>query len=104
LGALLVDPAVGDWRVAYTHSALSYFLFKTGLLGVAALALWFGCLVRPTVRAFSRDPALVAAATGPILAALTVQSAFKYLDTGILLALILATGARNPLPADRSRA
>jgi len=103
-GALLADPAVGDWRVAYTHTALSYFLFKTGLFGVAALSAWFGTLVRPIVRALFRDPALVAAALGPILAALTVQSAFKYLDTGILLALVLAAGARNPLPVGRSRA
>jgi len=103
-GALLVDPAVGDWRVAYTHTALSYFLFKTGLLGVAALALWLGTLVRPTIRALIRDPALAAAALAPILAAFTVQSAYKYLDTGFLLALVLATGARNSLPAGRSRA
>lgn len=103
-GALLVDPAVGDWRVAYTHTAISYFLLKTGLLGIAALAAWFGTLVRPLARALFRDPALAAAALGPILAALTVQSAYKYLDTGILLALVLATGARNPLPGGRSRA
>lgn len=103
-GALLVDPAVGDWRVAYTHTALSYFLFKSGLLGVAAFSLWLGTLVRPAFRALPRDPAIVAAAAGPILAALVFQSAYKYLDTGLLLSLVLTIGARNPLPESRARA
>lgn len=86
-GALLENPAVGGWRVSYTHTFITYVLFKAGLAGVAAYAVWLGALAPAAAALWRRDPAWTLALLAPLLTALTVHTSFKYLDTGILLTL-----------------
>jgi hypothetical protein len=99
-GALIANPAVGGWRVSYTHALFTYALIKTGLLGLAALSLWFGALAPVLARAWRRAPLDTAAALAPVLLAVTVHSAYKYLDTGLLLSLAAAL-ANAPKNASR---
>lgn len=94
-GTLIANPAVGGWRVSYTHSLFTYILVKGGLLGLAVLAAWLGSLVPPGLRALARRPHLAVAALAPVLMALTVHSSYKYFDTGLLLTLLLLL-ADNP--------
>ncbi|WP_245636687.1 hypothetical protein [Azospirillum thiophilum] len=97
-GARIANPAVGGWRVGYTHTLVSYSLLKTGLLGMLALGAYLGALVRPWCRLLADDPPLALALVPPLLMALGLHTSFKYLDTGVLLSLmLLAAGCRKGL-------
>ncbi|PWC82392.1 hypothetical protein TSH100_23760 [Azospirillum sp. TSH100] len=88
-GARIANPAVGGWRVTYTHMLASYSLLKTGLFGMIALAAYLGALVRPWCRLLEADPPLALAVVPPLLMALCLHTSFKYLDTGVILSLML---------------
>ncbi|PWC39989.1 hypothetical protein TSO352_05885 [Azospirillum sp. TSO35-2] len=89
-GARIANPAVGGWRVGYTHTLASYSLLKTGLLGTLALVAYLGTLlVRPWRRLLALDPPLAFAVVPPLLMALGLHTSFKYLDTGVVLSLLL---------------
>ncbi|MGQ9367411.1 hypothetical protein [Azospirillum sp. ST 5-10] len=88
-GARLSNPAVGGWRVPYTHTLASYALLKAGLVGVAALAGWLASLA-PSVRRLLRvDPPLAAAVLPPLAVSLGLHTSFKYLDCGLLMTLLV---------------
>lgn len=88
-GALLVNPAVGGWRVSYTHSAASYFLLKVGVLGLAGMAAYAGVLAGA---AWARRPLpmdLLLAVAPSILIGLFLHTSFKYLCFSILISLVV---------------
>jgi len=99
-GALVANPAVGYWRVSYTHSALSYFLLKVGLLGLAAMALYAGLLAARIARTASIHPALFLAAAPSLLIGCFLHTSFKYLCFSIILALVASS---NELPFTREK-
>lgn len=94
-GALVANPAVGGWRVSYTHTLPTYALAKTGALGLIALAAYLAGLVPQALAAVRRDPTLGCAVLPPLVMALCVHTSFKYLDTGILLTLMLLVAERR---------
>ncbi|MCG5239806.1 hypothetical protein ACIU1J_06190 [Azospirillum doebereinerae] len=97
-GAKLSNPAVGGWRVSYTHTLATYVLVKGGVLGALALAAYLGGLVPAALRLLRVDPLLGWSLLPPLLMALGLHTSFKYLDTGVLLSLmVLASGIRKPL-------
>lgn len=99
-GARIANPAVGGWRVSYTHTLASYGLLKTGLCGMVALAVYLGALVRPWWRLLATDPPLALAVVPPLAMALCLHTSFKYLDTGVILTLmLLAAECRKGLSA-----
>lgn len=87
-GALIDNPAVGGMRVSYTHTFVSYLLLKTGVGGLIAVHLYLLSFLPAALRAWRcrRDVAL--AALAPLASGLLVHTAFKFLDFGLLLALI----------------
>ncbi|KAA0684622.1 hypothetical protein [Azospirillum brasilense] len=98
-GALLVNPAVGGWRVSYTHTLVTYALAKTGVVGLCALIVYLGALAPRVLALLRSDPALGWAVSAPLVMALGVHTSFKYLDTGLLLtlaALAVERGKRLP--------
>lgn len=98
-GALLANPAVGGWRVSYTHTLVTYAIAKTGVLGLCALIAYLGGLAPRALALLRSDPALGWAAVAPLLMALGAHTSFKYLDTGLLLTLtVLATERAKRLP------
>lgn len=94
-GALIANPAVGGWRVSYTHTLPTYALAKTGVLGVLALAAYFIAVASRAMIALRRDPPLAWAVLPPLAMALGVHTSFKYLDTGMLLTLLLLAAERR---------
>lgn len=88
-GALVPNPAVGWWRVSYTHSAASYFLLKVGALGLA-LVLGLAGLMAGMVARVARDmaPLLLAVAPSLLLGAF-LHTSFKYLCFSLLLSLVM---------------
>ena len=88
-GARLENPAVGGWRVAYTHTFATYLLFKAGVVGLAAGVVWLTTLLPAAVRLWRRDAAWAVAVTAPLFVAFTAHTSYKYLDTGVLLSLLI---------------
>lgn len=79
-GALLVNPAVGEWRVSYTHTFASYTLLKTGVLGLAAIAAWLGSLAIPARRLWRADPVLALVCLPPLLVPFGLHTSFNNVD------------------------
>lgn len=88
-GARLENPAVGGWRVAYTHTFATYLLFKAGVVGLAAGIVWLAGLARAARDLWRRDPAWALAVAAPLIVAFTAHTSYKYLDTGVLLSLLM---------------
>lgn len=88
-GALVVNPAVGDWRVSYTHSATSYFLLKVGVVGLAGMAAYGGLLAGV---AFAHRPPpfdLLLASLPPLLIGLFLHTSFKYLCFALIASMVV---------------
>lgn len=94
-GALLANPAVGEWRVSYSHTFISYALLKTGVLGLAMFAGWAGAMAWLAWRLLRNDPVLALICVPPLLVPFGLHTSFKYLDTGLLLTVVAAGGCRN---------
>jgi hypothetical protein len=94
-GALLRNPAVGDWWVSYTHGLPGYLLFKTGLAGCAVAGLWAVCLLAVVVRVLRRDMALGLAVVAPLLVGGMVHTGYKYFCYGVLLTLLTLADDRR---------
>ncbi|MCW2247900.1 hypothetical protein M2352_003534 [Azospirillum fermentarium] len=104
-GALLANPAVGGWRVGYTHTLVSYALFKAGILGLAALTVYLLGALRAVPGLVRRHPVLAAAVLPPLAVSLTLHTSFKYLDCGLLLTLLVLAGedeGKAPVTAPRT--
>lgn len=99
-GALVANPAVGYWRVSYTHSALSYFLLKAGLVGLIGMALYAGILAARVARTALVQPALFLAAAPSLLIGGFLHTSYKYLCFSIILALV---ASESKLPFTREK-
>lgn len=91
-GTLIANPAVGGWRVAYTHSFPSYLLLKTGILGLLLMLCWLATLLPAALRLIRRDPPLALAALPPLAGGLLFHTSFKYLCFGLLLTALTLAG------------
>lgn len=89
-GALVANPAVGYWRVSYTHSALSYFLLKVGLLGLVGMALYAGALAGQLARRAILQPMLFLAAAPSLLIGCFLHTSFKYICFSLILSLVVS--------------
>ncbi|MBP2298351.1 hypothetical protein [Azospirillum picis] len=101
-GARIANPAVGGWRVGYTHTLASYALLKTGILGTFALIAYLGFMMQAWFRLLAADPPLALTVMPPLLMALGLHTSFKYLDTGLILTLtLLGADHRKGLPINQ---
>ncbi len=91
-GTLVANPAVGGWRVSYTHSFASYLLLKTGIFGLLLMLCWLATLLPAALRLIRRDPALALAALPPLAGGLLAHTSFKYLCFGLLLTAVALAG------------
>ncbi len=94
-GALVANPAVGGWRVSYTHSFASYLLLKTGVLGTLAMLCWLASLTPAAITLVRRDLPLALALLPPLLGGLLLHTSFKYLCFGLLLTLMVVASERE---------
>ena len=91
-GTLIANPAVGGWRVSYTHSFPSYLLLKTGALGLLLMLCWLATLLPTVLNLVRRDPPLALAALPPLAGGLLFHTSFKYLCFGLLLTALALAG------------
>lgn len=89
-GAAFVNPAVGGWRVTYTHNFLSYLLLKAGVVGLVGGTLWLAALGPAIWRLGRRLPLPTFLLLLPLLPSLLLHASFKYLCFGLLVTLIFS--------------
>lgn len=87
-GATIVSPAVGPNPVNYTHSLITTYLLKTGLLGLALVLLYLGALGCGIWRILWVHPVAALAVAAPFFIDIFLYASFKSLDFGLLLTLI----------------
>lgn len=89
-GGTFESPAVAGIRVNFTHSLLSSALLKTGLLGLAAVALYLAALGREWLKLAGLKPLMALALAGPLLIDMFLYASYKSLDFGLVLLLVSA--------------
>lgn len=92
-GAGFASPAVGGLHVNFAHSLLGAMLLKTGLVGLGLALIYLASFVRPLVRWGSRDSVTALALAAPFLIDTLLYAAYKSLDFGLILLLIMAVSA-----------
>ena len=74
---------------------MSIVLLFVMLFGMIALGAYLAAMVRPWYRLLAADPPLALAVVPPLLMALCLHTSFKYLDTGVILSLMLLVAERR---------
>lgn len=87
-GATLSSPAVGGLSVNFTHSLLTTYWLKTGLVGLACALVYLCVLGFRLVMMVNRYPVLVLAIAMPVVIDVFLYASFKSFDFGLLLLLI----------------
>jgi hypothetical protein len=95
-GYLYASPAVGNYWVNYSHSAVGFFFLKTGLVGMGLMLTYGYLLLRPLCRV-PITPVLFASLP-PLFLAASLYTSYKYLGTGLLLWFITAHAHPDPQP------
>lgn len=94
-GAVFASPAVGGVTVSYTHSLVTYFLLKTGLVGLGLAGFYLFYAGRGVWGRLTADPALAVAVIWPLLIPVFFYASHKSLDFGLILMLALLPAARR---------
>ncbi len=87
-GASVASPAVGGASVNFTHSLITTYWLKAGLLGVCFVLFYlfhFGLMI---LRIAFAQPVIAFALAGPFVIDIVLYASFKSLDFGLLLLLI----------------
>jgi len=94
-GATYSSPAVGGYWVNYSHSALGFFLLKTGLCGLAAIAAYILSITSGVRQIWRQHVGLILAISAPLLLSFTLYTSYKFFSCGMLL-LLLGSLDANP--------
>lgn len=88
-GGLYESPAVEGQQVSFTHSAITFFLLKTGVSGLVFFVLYLVWVARNGYSRWSLDrlPVLLASLV-PLLIGLFFQVSYKTLSFGIVLTIL----------------
>lgn len=89
-GGLYYSPAVDkNFPVSFTHSAITFFLLKGGLGGLAFFVMYLIWICRKLYKSWSMDKLPVLLASGvPLLIGLIFQVSYKTLSFGVILTLL----------------
>lgn len=101
-GCSFNSPAVGGLSVNFTHNLFSFYLLKTGVLGVFLLILYLIPVVEALKRLLWYRPALALAFICVLVINITLYASFKSFEFGLVLLLIIGWGARA-VQADAER-
>lgn len=94
-GALFENSAVGKMHVGYTHNLFSYYFFKTGLVGLALLVIYWGAIFRENLRLVRINLPLGLSLMLPILISSFFYASHKAFSFGLLLLLVCAIMRRR---------
>lgn len=88
-GGLIDSPFGGQYR--FVHNMIIYFVFKVGLIGTLAFAIYFTWLLGLLFNAFRKNSVLVLLMVSlipPLFIAMVLEPMFKSLSFGIVLLII----------------
>lgn len=97
-GATVASPAVGGVTVNFTHSLLTTYLLKTGLIGLCLVLAYLGSIAAKLIPLIRRDAVVAVALAAPLFVDVSLYASFKSLDFGLILLLIAVWG--QPRTAD----
>ena len=104
-GGVFVNPIYGE-STRFTHSLISYWLLKTGVVGFAVMVLFVILLLRRTnlkgIWTSSHRLAIFLAASAAIAIGLFFEPTYKMLSFGLIVGLLLAE-LSSPSEPDRKR-
>jgi len=93
-GAVFESPAVADIPVSFTHSLLSSMLLKIGVFGLLACVVYLVALAREGFKVLNAVPMIGFALAGPVVIDVFFYAAYKSLDFGLILALVVIYSAQ----------
>ena len=98
-GSSFASPAVGGLQVTFTHSLLTYVLFKMGVIGLFLTLIYLFFVFEKLLRLYFIDPVKGNAMLWPLIIPILLYASHKSFDFGMLLTLILISSdaARNKL-------
>ncbi|MBD0379769.1 hypothetical protein [Paenibacillus sedimenti] len=93
-GGLFFDP-IYMAKVSYTHSVITYYMLKAGVIGLITFILYLGWVLSRMLKAFtmSRLPVILASIV-PMSIGMLFQPSYKCLSYGVILALVCALPSR----------
>lgn len=87
-GASIISPAVGGAEVNFTHSLLTTYWLKTGLVGLGFALAYLYRLGLMLLEILYYSPVIALALAGPFMIDILLYASFKSLDFGLVLLLI----------------
>jgi hypothetical protein len=94
-GSVYSSPAVGGYWVNYSHSAIGFFFFKTGLTGVGAISFYLLSFLRHFKEKWQQNRTILIAVVPPLLLSFTIYTSYKFLSCGVLLLLLQNLNAHS---------
>jgi hypothetical protein len=89
-GGTLKSPAVAGMDVNFTHSLITTYLLKTGIIGTIFVIVYLAGLANTLFRILFHNPVLAVALAAPFFIDVFLYASFKSLDFGLILLLIAA--------------
>lgn len=96
-GATIESPAVADMTVGYTHSLLTTYWLKTGLIGCFIMIPYLFVFANMLFGLLFRNPVMAVALASPFFIDCFFYASFKSLDFGLLLLLIALWAERSQI-------
>ncbi len=103
-GGVYVSPGVGGNPVRFTHSMITYFLLKTGIVGLILFLYYMFYVGKIVLRGVLRNDIIMLASVPPLLYGLLFQPTYKTLGFGLVLSIIycIDQAARRTKRIDRA--
>lgn len=102
-GASVASPAVGGVTVNFTHSLLTTYWLKTGLLGLSLALFYLFHIAQLLWRMLFNNPIMALALAGPLAIDTLLYASFKSLDFGLVLLLVPLWAAAAVPVASKAR-
>ena len=102
-GATIASPAVGGVTVNFTHSLLTTYWLKTGLIGLLLALNYILHIVKNLWQMLFYNPIMALALAGPLTIDILLYASFKSLDFGLVLLLVPIWSTSTPAVASQSR-
>lgn len=102
-GGSYASPAVGNLYVTYSHSLLSYILFKMGIVGLTITAIYVFFLLKAIFNVVRRDVVLGNALFWAAIIPIFLYASHKSFDFGLLLTLIFVSYQNSRIKTDEAK-
>ena len=103
MGGSYASPAVGNLYVTYSHSLLSYVLFKMGVVGLTITVIYLFFIFKAIFHVVRRDVVLGNALFWAAIIPIFLYASHKSFDFGLLLILIFVSYQNSHIKTDKAK-